>query len=45
MKEKKYFNCKSKGHIILNYPKNSKISAITYISNVNNIKINNKEKK
>ena len=37
MKEKKCFNYKGKGHIILNYPKKAKIFAITDASNIDYI--------
>ncbi len=38
MKEGKYFNCKGKGHIMLNCPEQTKVSAIIDISNIDNIK-------
>ena len=37
MKEEKCFNCKEKGHTMLNCPKQAKISTITDASHVDDI--------
>ena len=44
MKEGTCFNCKEKGHTMLNCPEKAKISAITNASDVDNIENIDQEK-
>ena len=37
MKEGRYFNCKRRGHMMLNCPEKAKVSAITDASDIDNI--------
>lgn len=38
MKEGKYFNCKTKGHIVYHFSKKAKISIVSVTSDIDTIK-------